>query len=139
MFIKNRPKDLKQFLLLMPVLFLGVGFLDNITYFVDYLPHKELYTLIDGKISDLPQGYHERVIGYAYFQLNGEHYGNIPVHIGFFENCDMVYHFGVRMFPSGIVTAVRIQPVLDEGTLVAVIWEIWGLLMYLLKPAWEDE
>lgn len=95
--------------------------------------------MIDGKISDLPQGYHERGIGYAYFQLNGEHYGNIPVHIGFFENCDMVYHFGVRKFSSGVVKAVRIQPVLGDGTIYIIILEIWGLLLYLLKPAREEE
>ena len=51
----------------------------------------------------------------------------------------MVYHFGVRKFPSGVVKAVRIQPVLGDGTIYIIILEIWGLLLYLLKPAREEE
>lgn len=137
---KKRPTNLKQFMLFGAVLFFALGFLENITYFVDYLPHKELYTIVDGRISDYPwKSYHKRTTAYACFDLNGEHYGNVPVHIGFFENSDTAYRFGVRIFPSGVVKAVRIQPVLNNGTVLAIIWEIWGILMYLIKPAWEDE
>lgn len=137
--MERRPMNLHQFMLMVAAIFLAVGFLENITYFVDYLPHKQQYTIVDGRFDVLPLGYYKNKTAYACFQLNGKSYGHIPIHIGFFETSDTKVRFGVRMFPSGIVTAVRIQPVLDEGTLVAVIWEIWGLLMYLLKPAWEDE
>ncbi len=139
LFMKKRPKDLKQFMILMAVVFLILGFFENIIYFVDYLPHKELYTVVDGSVSNLSAPYSRWEKTYASFCLNGRRYGPIPIHIGLFEDDHTTYRFGVRIFPSGVVKAVRIQPVLGDGTAAIIIWEIWGILMYLIKPAWEDE